>query len=317
MSSWGLAMLSSYPFDSAEVIFSNNSKSSHVNRNETTTIDEPPITKVCTRPFRAIEIYHTGDVFTCCPAFLNCNVCGNANRIGNIFENSADEIWNSDKAVELRKAVLRGDYSKCNLKLCRQRELRNIRDFDSSLTPEFPSEVVFAYDRECNLACITCRDELYRNPQDTIDLLDSRIEPVIMPFISNAKRIAIDGSGEIFASKHSRLLLKKITNKYPNIRFLVNSNGILCTKKNVEELGLSGKINEIFVSIPALDEKIYKSIVVGGNLKIVLKNLKWLASEMKCGNIDIVTISLVVSALNYKEIPKIVDLAKNWTYILP
>ena len=250
--------------------------------------------KACLRPFTAIEIYDTGDVFTCCPAFLNSSKVSGGIRIGNILEDSVDKIWNSERAVSLRKSILEGDYSNCNLALCRQRELQDISQFDSSLNPSFPTEVTFAYDKECNLACITCRDKRYQNSNVRTELLNSKIDSVILPLVSNAKRIAISGSGEVFASPHSRLLIKEITQKYPNIKFLINTNGILCNKENVEELGLLGKIHEVFVS-----------------LKLVLENLKWLSYEKIKGNIEIVTISLVVSALNYKEIPKLVEFAKK------
>ena len=267
--------------------------------------------KVCVRPFTAIEIYDNGDVYTCCPAFFkasNESVCG---RIGNIFENSVDEIWNSEEAVSLRKSILEGDYSKCNLALCRQRKLLDTSQFDATLRPSLPVEITFAYDKECNLACITCRDERYQNSKVETELLNSKIDSVILPFLSNAKRIAVSGSGEVFASSHSKFLIKEINQKYPDVKFLINTNGILCNRENVEELGLKDKINEVFVSLPALNEKVYKSIVIGGNLNLVLKNIKWLSEERKKGKIRIVTISLVVSALNYKEIPKLVDFAKK------
>ena len=68
----------------------------------------------CYKPFSEIEIYSSGEVYTCCPSYLPENY-----YIGNIFEvKTFDEIWYSDKAINLRKNILEKDFSICNLKIC-------------------------------------------------------------------------------------------------------------------------------------------------------------------------------------------------------
>ncbi len=267
--------------------------------------------KYCIKPFTSIEVDTHGDVYTCCPAFLRNNVDGTNNRIGNILENSFDEIWYSDKAIELRKKVMNGDYSMCDLDLCRQRELRFEHEFSLSSKPEAPIDITLAYDKECNFYCITCRDEKYKNSTEMKELLNSRIKDTLMPLLKNAKKVAMSGSGELFASEHSRLLVKEITSNYPYIKFLIMTNGLLCNKTNCDALGLGKNIHEIFVSLPAISKKIYNSIIRGGNIDIVTKNIKWLAQSQKEGLIGAVKLSCVVSSLNYREIPNLVNFAKK------
>ena len=53
----------------------------------------------CEQPFNRIEIYENGDVFNCCPPFINHY------SVGNIFNTPFDEIWNGEKQKELRKKI--------------------------------------------------------------------------------------------------------------------------------------------------------------------------------------------------------------------
>ncbi len=264
--------------------------------------------KICSKPFKTIEIYNSGDVYTCCMDYINHN------NIGNIFsENiSLEEIWYSNKATELRKKILNQDYSMCNLDLCRQRILKKNKDNKYNLTPPLPQYITLAYDLECNLKCIFCRDEKIKNDEQTTKLYNEKIDTLLVPLIKEAKIVALSGSGEAFYSKHSRLLIKKLTKINPKIKFNINTNGLLFNKANCKALGLTNRINDVFLSIHALDEKLYNKIMVGSNLKVVLKNLKWMAEAQKKRQIKRVTVNTAICDINYKEIPKLLNLAINF-----
>ena len=256
---------------------------------------------VCAQPFTAIEIDTLGDVYTCCPSFVNFY------KIGNIWENSPDEIWTGEKITELRRRVLNEDYSLCNLDLCRQRQSLNIKQIDLSnvLLPQY---ITLAYDKECNLKCITCRDEKYQNSTEQIELYNNKIDKLLLPLIKEAKIIALSGSGEALYSRHSRLLIKKLAQINKHIMFNINTNGILFNKRNCEELGIYGRINEVFISLPAIDRKIYNEIMIGSNYDVVIENTKMAAIDKNFGKI---TLNMVVSVLNYKEIPLVAEFAKS------
>lgn len=49
-----------------------------------------PNCKACESPFFHIEVFPNGDVFTCCCDYIKWS-------IGNIFENTFEEVWNSKK----------------------------------------------------------------------------------------------------------------------------------------------------------------------------------------------------------------------------
>ena len=144
----------------------------------------------CKVPFLSLQIGINGDVYTCCPAYVNYN------KIGNILENTLDEIWYSKTAKELRKRILRNDYSMCNRELCRSKLPEYISEKlqDNSFyseTPPLPKCVTLAYDKECNLQCITCRNEKYKNPKEITEIYNKRISKVIIPLLQNAEHIAL------------------------------------------------------------------------------------------------------------------------------
>jgi MoaA/NifB/PqqE/SkfB family radical SAM enzyme len=61
---------------------------------------------ICDWPFSRVQIEQNGDVFTCCTTYLKQGKSDYS--IGNIFENSFEEIWNSDKAKNSGTVFLMG-----------------------------------------------------------------------------------------------------------------------------------------------------------------------------------------------------------------
>ena len=157
----------------------------------------------------------------------------------------------------------------------------------------------------------SCGDEKIRNTKEDEHFYNERIDSVLLPLLNNAKSIKLNGAGELFYSNHSRTLVKKLTVINKDVRFTIQTNGILFNKTNYEHLGLKNRIENLYISIHALDEEIYNKIMVGSNLDIVLQNLKWAAELQKTGEIERVFITTVISALNYKEIPKMLKLAQE------
>ncbi len=266
---------------------------------------------ICKIPFLSVQISNDGDVFTCCPAYVNFK------KIGNIFEDYLEDIWFSASAKELRKRILNNDYSLCNKELCRSK----LPDYISgkinehnyfTQTPPLPKFITLAYDKECNLQCITCRDEVYKNSKETNEIYNKKINEILVPLMKNAELIALSGAGEAFFSAHSRMLIKKLSKTYPKLKFDINTNGLLFNENNIKALGLNDRINEIYVSLPAINEDVYKKIIRGGvNFNVVLNNIKYMSQLQKNKKIARCNINMVISELNYKEIPDMINFAKE------
>lgn len=80
--------------------------------------------------------------------------------IGNLLENSIEELWYGDKADKFRKSLQDGSYQFCKSDRCPY--LANHR-LDTVLTdyevPEFPRYCSLSYEEQCNYVCKFCREK--------------------------------------------------------------------------------------------------------------------------------------------------------------
>lgn len=264
--------------------------------------------KICDRPFSAIEIYQNGDVYTCCPCYID-----KLGPIGNINDNSLEEIWYSKKAKNLREKMLNMDFSYCDLKHCglsnRTILAGEIKYLDS---PDLPIVVKFAQDNECNIKCITCRDDIYRKNEEELSKLNKLFEEKMLPFLSNIKLADLSGDGDPFASKHYHYVIKRLNETNPDVKYQLLTNGLLCTPYMIEKLGLNNRIEAISISMHAATKKTYKRITRIADFEVIIKNLEYVSELKKTGQIKYFNIMFVISALNYTEMVDFVKLAKKY-----
>lgn len=259
---------------------------------------------ICQRAFSEIEIGADGNVHTCCPNYLKNY------PIGNIFNvSSFDEIWYSDKAIELRKHILNNNYDFCNTEICNKK----IKEEDIKLTerPDYPTLVRFAYDTQCNLKCKICRDSLIVNSEKQIEKYDNMIDTILLPILKNAKIMSLTSSGEITASEHSQKLLKKAAELYPNLKFELLTNAFLFNEKFCNNIGIIEKIDRIVISMHGMTKNTYESIMRGANFETTKQNIEWILSLKSQKKINEVSIVFVVSSLNYKDLPQFVEFCKT------
>lgn len=256
--------------------------------------------EICQRPFSEIEIDTNGDVHTCCPSYLKNY------PIGNIFKvNSFDEIWYGDKAVNFRKKLLNNNYELCHTEICNKKI--NQEDIELCEKPDYPTLVRFAYDTQCNLKCMLCRDSIICNSEDAVKKYDDMIETILMPILKNAKILSLTSSGEVTASAHSQKVLKRAAELYPNLKFEILTNALLFNEEFCNKLGIIDKIDRIVISMHAMTKNTYETIMRGSNFETVMKNLEFIIDLYKQKKLNEVSVVFVASSLNYKEIPMFVE----------
>lgn len=262
--------------------------------------------KTCKFPFENVNIETNGYVYSCCSAY------NNHYYIGNIFENTFEEIWYGDKAIEFRKSILDKSYKYCDLGKCTQfcefdKENLSKEEIETLLKPPYPKTIYLSYTSSCNARCIMCRDNVIGETTEETKYLDNFTDKII-DMCKNADIIYTNTSGEFLTSPHLRNLIKKLTDKYPNLKFNLHTNGLLCNEKNIKEMGLEDKINNISISIHAATKETYEKIVRGGKWEQLLQNLKYLKSL----NITEIKFNFVIHSLNYKEMPAFVKMANKY-----
>jgi MoaA/NifB/PqqE/SkfB family radical SAM enzyme len=265
----------------------------------------------CKMPWEGpIEIRSDGNVYPCCMGWTDY-------PLGNWLTNTFDTIWNGDLARELRRTILDGSYRLCKLKRClhygRDDSLygeEQIKRFTEISPP--PKIVAFCHEKVCNVRCVMCRDVHIHNNEEQTRILDERIETVFLPMVTNADEVLINGEGEALSSKHCRKLIKTIAQRHPSVKFNICSNGILVDKQNFESLGIIDKVADIIISLHAVKKTTYNRIVLDSDFIRIIKNIEWLSSMKKNGKIRKIKLVSVVSALNYREMPEFVEMARKY-----
>ena len=265
--------------------------------------------KVCARPFHTLSIMLNGYCITCCPAYINNY------SIGNVLEQNLKDIWNSPNAKNLRHLLLNEDYSFCDLKTCIQTELvdRNeiLNYYDEAGIVKMPDTIYMGWDCDCNVACITCRNNIIKNSEDTLRNLQD-IEAGVLEACKTARLFYTSGNGDPFGSSYARNLIKKVAETNPDIKFFIHTNGILCTEKMCEELNIKDRITNVIFSIHAAHKETYDKIVRYGNFDKVIQNLEWISELKRKGQIQKIILAFVVHKLNYKDMPDFVRLAEKF-----
>lgn len=261
--------------------------------------------KYCKHPFYTIQIQNTGEVYCCCCYWTDFY------SFGNIFEKSFDEIWNGEKAQAFRKQFIENNYKYCKLDLC---EPFN-QEFEPDLVSEYPKKIEFSYDRRCNVRCIFCRNEKNKEEEEYNRQKEKRIEEnfdrIFTPILKKVELVEMNSAGELFASKHSIEIVKKIIQINPKIEFNIISNGTLFTKEMIENLNLQNRLSSVIISIHAATEKTYNKLVEHGNFNALMKNLKYLSELKKQGKLRGLQLNFVVTSINYKEMKDFAKLAKE------
>jgi len=135
--------------------------------------------QICLMPFTDVEILPDGSVYTCCSGFVK-----QGHSIGNVYEQSLGEMWNSDKARKLRYSVSMGGYEYCN-RFCtyfmgiekdsnkgikRDSGRYVYENWTECVVDFFPKRISLTCDETtCNLSCASCRTSVKGNSQETND----------------------------------------------------------------------------------------------------------------------------------------------------
>ena len=262
----------------------------------------------CLQPFNRIEIYENGDVYNCCPPFVNNY------SIGNIFKSNFDEIWNGDKVKELRNKILNSDFSLCSDLCNKKNETEYCEKTYIDTVEDYPEEISVSSDNTCNVRCRICRDENFKTPY-VKENLEEEINNIWLPVFKNAKLLRFGCSGEPFASYKETLIIKMAAQKYPNLKFHFHTNAILPNEKLLKKLNVFDKIDTITVSLHSASRWTYNKIIRGGKWDKVISNLK-LYSKMKQENhLRSFRMIFCVYEENYKDMKKFIGFAKKFNAV--
>lgn len=122
---------------------------------------------------------------------------------------------------------------------------------------------------------------------------------------------AFAGNGDPFASRHYRKLISAIASRYPHMKFLLHTNGILCNEANCAKLGILNQIDSVLISVNAAKKETYEKIMIGAKRERLEENIEWINRRIENGSINALHFSFVVQKENYTEMAEFVEFARK------
>jgi hypothetical protein len=270
---------------------------------------------------------------------------------GNMLEGeSADAVWNSPGAQEVRRSILDGDYSYCSRTLCpfiasgmlpKNEEitaprLRGIIENRETVVTDGPLLVALGHDSSCNLACPTCRNDLIMADKEESARLDRGRDRVILPMLRGREiGVHMTSWGDPFASRHYRGILEALrTSEYEGVGLFLLTNGLGLTPHTWKAMPhLADKIIELRVSVDAATKTTYENVRRPGKWDVVRENLGVMGELSRSGTFvrnrfarghavssDLhlqmeqpysFIIAFVVQSANFREMPEFVRLGEE------
>lgn len=276
--------------------------------------------QICPNPFTRLESASQNRLMFCCPAWLPI-------AVGSLNDETAEDVWNSTTAQDIRASIHDGSYRYCSRMHCPKFEDGSLQQTDKINDPDLRAawetkavvlppkikRIALAHDRSCNISCPSCRTKLIIADRVENTRLDALTDRALLPLILAARRINITGSGDPFSSKHYRNLIRRLTSLPPGPIIDLQTNGLLLAK-SWSELGLEGRVGNVLVSIDAATKATYEVIRRGGVFEDLLENLAFLSELRKSGRVKNVNLEFVTQALNYVEMPAAVDIMRSYGF---
>lgn len=274
---------------------------------------------VCLNPFKYLDA-QDNTLYMCCPSWCPSNLLKEQRSFYDI-----NEAWKEDVATDIRKSVYDGSYRHCNKKICPELsqlintgiptarfmhksvfdKVYNINSIeDVEKFNGLPTEMLFGFDRSCNLKCPSCRVDLVTNDDVESDAYKNKLhllKSIETHFGKSLESLLITGSGDPFYSKIYRdYLINFDSTKYPNLKSIhIVTNGQLLTEKMWQSLKSKPFIKFIEISLDAGSKDTYEKITrLNGDWDKLLDNIKFLSTQSE---ISKMFFSIVVSKYNYKE----------------
>jgi MoaA/NifB/PqqE/SkfB family radical SAM enzyme len=271
----------------------------------------------CSQPFRYAQIDPLGDVYLCCPQTL-------PEPAGNLYRDDLATVWNSPKAQQIWSAILDGSFRFCSELTCGALQMRQLPRLDEVGDSEFAEEIKsdrtvldhgpetmnLSYDRSCNLACPSCRDEIITLAGTARQRAEVIHDRALGNGLKDARRLIITGSGDPLGSRLYLSFLRGFDPRSaPDLRIHLSTNGLLLTRKMWESI-CHQAIDRIDVSVDAASPDTYRANR-GGDFGLLVENLHFMGELRRSGAIGGFELHYVAQANNYREMADFVRLGAS------
>lgn len=238
----------------------------------------------------------------------NVRMCGWTNfYLGNLKDNTIEEIWNGELANKFRQSMLDGSYRYCNHSKCPHCANNQL---DQMLVtyevPEYPTYCSLSYQLQCNYQCKFCRTEKYipcENERKNYIKIENEVKK-LLPYL---KTLSSNGAGEFFCSD-SIIKLLSTEKLNEDMDILLETNGSLFNPNNWEKINNLGNHNlQVAVTVHSFNESTYQYLS-GTNINVnqVIDNLRYISELRSKEIVNKFEIATVICERNFREMPEFV-----------
>lgn len=265
--------------------------------------------KVCLSPFVSATISIDGTVSLCgCSAWMPAD-------IGNIKTHKLIDLINNKLSQKIKQSIINGTYTYCNELTCgiiNNNQLNDVASLGAEVakkitvtTDQLPTHITFAGDATCNLSCPSCRTDIVKFSEDSVEQIESvgkiLVENVFSQPSDQAISLMLSTTGEVFASP---ILLKFVNSidlkSFPNLTFDLQTNGLLCKARWSRIQTLESRIAKITVTVDASEKLTYEKLRRGGKWEDILENLEFLKTKKQQLGFNL-HLRMVVQQDNYNQ----------------
>jgi len=280
----------------------------------------------CANPFEQLDIYKSGEAYSCCSAWLKL-------PLGNVKNQPATTLWNSEASQVIRASIHDGSFRYCDQKLCPKIQGNKLptlevarqnpvhADFiENKITTleDGPTFINFCNDPSCNLACPSCRVHKVmitsgKDYEEKQAIHNQIVDAFMGKPTDRHFSINVTGSGDPFGSKvYREFLFDIVGNDFPNLHVNLQTNGVMFTEKSWNKLHkIHGNLNNLIISLDAASAETYAITRRGGDWGLLQENLAFLSEKKKEGFFNFFRLDFVVQLDNFTEMPAFAELASR------
>lgn len=277
----------------------------------------------CLFPFARLGFSITGSALCCCYAFTKVK------SVGNINNETIEQIWNGKKIRRFRKRLLLGQTKKTCESNCPHlfSPPISIKDINTdieegSLLYEdirtgrvklrvHPLWFSLANYTVCNLNCVMCPSRNSGHRNDAIPDHVKKTHENLRKYFDKRITIFLTGDGDVLARRDTRELLQNFdSKKYSKVTFEILTNGLLFQPHMWETI----KHNNYYwaaISIDAATKKTYERIRRGANWEQLMRALEVFKKAKEEGKFSNVIVNMTVMRSNFREIPQFIEMARS------
>lgn len=285
----------------------------------------------CVAPWTSLYLDPKGNVYPCCVWQQQGQVVGEVDGFGNINENTIEEVFNSEEAQRVKKAMLDNEHlPECGH--CHKHEKREDGwgSYRKHINERF-SHLIEDYEKDpfklglwdvrisnfCNFKCRSCghslssswyEDTLKLNPEYkykaliTIDNKEGFFEQ-LEPHFDYVEEIYFAGGEPLIMPEHYRIL-DKLIEKNRKIKLRYNTNLSVLDRKNIpiEDYWDFFESVEVGVSLDGIGnigEYARKGLITENITKNIKRVLDFVKKDRDKGKSSIILFTTTISIFNY------------------